>query len=137
MWHDTKTERAYLRHLPGRGFVAIDVTPTSWFFSGRRYRGSLIVERRSAQRRHGHAPPVIAEASGGSVESVIQQLLPTAECNPAIASALLRLHPVAIEQHHSAGHGSQAMSHGFESPSSPVSGVPLEESMAHAQEHLR
>ena len=93
--HDSTTQRAYFRELPGRGFVAIDVTPATSLFRRRHYRGSLIVERRAESRRVGHAPPVIAEASGESVESVIQQLLPAAECNPVIGAALLRLRSVA------------------------------------------
>jgi hypothetical protein len=85
----------YLRELPGRGFAAIDVTPTMRFLHGRRYRGSLIVEGRSPPRRRGHVPPVIAQAAAESVESVMQQLLPMAECNQAIGTALLRLRPAA------------------------------------------
>jgi hypothetical protein len=38
---------------------------------------------------------VIAEATGKSIESVIQRLLPTAECNPAIGAAVLRMQRLA------------------------------------------
>src|SRR5512146_1984013 len=60
MWRKSKTRRAYSRELPGGGFVAIDVTPVISLFHGRRYHGTLMVERRVAWRRDGHAAPVIA-----------------------------------------------------------------------------
>lgn len=85
----SKARRAYARDLPGGGFVAIDVTPVTSLFHGRRYHGTLTVERRASWRRHGHEPPVIAEASGSSAESVVRQLLPAAEWNPAIGAALM------------------------------------------------
>lgn len=90
MWRKSKTRREYMRALPGGGFVAIDVTRLSKWFHRRRYRGTLIVERRADARWEGHSPPVIAEASGTSVDSVVQQLLPCAEYNPAIGAALLQ-----------------------------------------------
>jgi hypothetical protein len=91
MWRNSETQRAYTRDLPGGGFVAIDVTSTASLFHGRRYQGTLMVERRVNWRRDGHTPPVIAEASGSSVEAVVQQLLPAAQYNPAIGAALLHL----------------------------------------------
>jgi hypothetical protein len=84
-----KTQRPYTRELPGGGFVAIDVTAAGSLFHRRHYHGTLMVERRAGWRREGHSPPVIAEASGSTVESVVQQLLPAAEWNPAIGAALM------------------------------------------------
>jgi len=89
MWRKAKTQRAYTRELPGGGFVAIDVTPVTSLLHGRRFHGTLTVERRSNWRRDGHTPPVIGHASGSSVEAVVRQLLPAAESNPAIGTALL------------------------------------------------
>ena len=89
MWRKAKTQRAYTRELPGGGFVAIDVTPVTSLLHGRHFHATLTVERRSSWRRDGHVPPVIGEASGSSVESVLRQLLPAAESNPAIGTALL------------------------------------------------
>ena len=89
MESDSKTRREYIRPLPGGGFVAIDVTPVSPVFGRRHFRGTLIVERRTGWRCEGHSPPVIAEVSGKSVDSVVRKLLPAAECNPAIGAALL------------------------------------------------
>jgi hypothetical protein len=91
MWRKLKTQRAYSRELPGGGFVAIDVTPAMSLFHGRRYHGTLTVERRVPWRRDGHAAPVIAKASGASVEAVVEQLLPAAQYNPAIGAALMHL----------------------------------------------
>jgi len=89
MRRTSKTQRAYTRELPGGGFVAIDVTSVGSLFHRRHYHGTLMVERRAGWRREGHSPPVIGEASGATVESVVQQLLPAAEWNPAIGAALM------------------------------------------------
>jgi hypothetical protein len=86
-----KTRPVYLRQLPGQGFVAIEVAVEFSFLHGHQYRGSLVIERRAPWRRPGHRPPIIAEANGKSIEAVIQQLLPIAECNPAIGAAVLRM----------------------------------------------
>jgi hypothetical protein len=66
-----------------------DSTKRLW--GDRVYHGKVIVERRANWRRKGHEPPVIAIASGGTMESVVRQLLPAAQCNATIGSALLRL----------------------------------------------
>jgi len=93
-----REHQAYLRSLPGRGFVAIKVAPAFSLFQGRHYRGSLIVERRAPWRRPGHRPPVIAEATGKSIASVIQHLFPSAECDPAIGAAVLRMQRLAEDE---------------------------------------
>ena len=89
MRRNVKTQRAYMRELPGGGFVAIDVTPVTSLLHRRHYHGTLTVERRANWRREGHTAPVIGEASGSTVEAVVQQLLPAAEWNPAIGAALM------------------------------------------------
>lgn len=94
------TERVYLRSLPGGGYVAIDVTTVRRFLRKARYRGAVLVERRADGERRRTLPPVVAEASGDSAESVLRQLLPAAECNPAIGSALLRCTPGALPGSH-------------------------------------
>jgi hypothetical protein len=91
MWRTAKIQRAYTRELPGGGFVAIDVTDLSSLVRGPRYRATLMVERRASWRRSGHAAPVIAEAIGSSFGAVMDQLLPAAQCNPAIGAALMHL----------------------------------------------
>jgi hypothetical protein len=88
-----KPIRAYERDLPGMGFVAIDILPVRSVLRGRKYEGRVLVERRVGGRRTGHFPPVIAEASGKSVEAVVRQLLPTAQYNPAIAAGLRHTEP--------------------------------------------
>ena len=89
-----KVHRAYKRALPAGGFVAIDVVQTRSFWRGRMYEGKLVVERRSKSRRQGHVPPVVGQTWGRTVEEVVQQLLPSAQYNPAIGAAILRLEPV-------------------------------------------
>ena len=89
-----KPHRAYKRGLPAGGFVAIDVVQTRSMWRGRMYEGKLVVERRARSRRRGHAPPVVGQAWGRTVEEVVQQLLPAAQYNPAIGAAILRLEPV-------------------------------------------
>ena len=87
-----KVIRAYRRDLPGGGFVAIDLVPVrSGLWRPRRYAGSVVVERRSTSRAGDAASPVIARASGRTVEEVIQALLPAARCNETIAAAFVRL----------------------------------------------
>lgn len=81
-------QREYERALPGEGFVAIDVRATRSLFHARRFVGELRVERRAQARRAGHAPPVIGTASGATVEDVVRQLLPVAQCNVSIGAAL-------------------------------------------------
>jgi hypothetical protein len=86
------SRRIYWRELPGGGVVAIDVIPGRSAIGRRRYDGSVVVERRSHPRRNATAP-VIARASGRSIENVMQQLLPLALCNPGIGAAMLHLPP--------------------------------------------
>jgi hypothetical protein len=80
----------FVRELPGGGFAAIDVHPRKALWNHRRFRGTLVVERRPASRRAGHTPPTIAEASGASVEAVVRQLLPAAQFNSALGLGLLQ-----------------------------------------------
>lgn len=85
--------RVFVRGLPGGGFVAIDVTQDRSLLGRVVFRGELIVERRASGARPESAPPVIARAVGSDVEEVLEQLLPIAQCNPAIGAALLRYQP--------------------------------------------
>jgi len=89
------TVRAYRRDLPGSGFVAIDVhAASSAWWRPRRFEGEVIVERRGASRPGCHPSPVIARATGGTIEDVVRVLFPAACCNETIAAALLRFNPV-------------------------------------------
>jgi len=83
--------RPFERHLPGGGFVAIEVTSDEAGSHNRVYHGRVVVERRAVSRRDGHQPPVIATASGATVGGVIDQLLSAAQSNATIGAALLRL----------------------------------------------
>ena len=78
----------YIRQLPGGGYVSIEGRSAS---AATTYRGCLCVERRSiADRRDGHPPPVVLEASGPDQQSVFAKLLTVADSNVAVAAALLR-----------------------------------------------
>ncbi|MGH7617433.1 MAG: hypothetical protein ACREPM_09425 [Gemmatimonadaceae bacterium] len=89
-----ETERAFERELPGGGFVAIEVFPETSLLGRAFYRGVIVVERRPAWLRWRHEPPVIAAACGATAAAVLQQLLPAAESNVAVAAGLLKLDPV-------------------------------------------
>lgn len=84
-------QRVFVRGLSSGGFVAIDVNHERSLIGRSRYHGRVIAERRGCDRGEGLGPPVIAEAWGDSVDAVVQQLLPTAQYDPAIGAALLRL----------------------------------------------
>lgn len=86
-----KSPCAYERSLPAAGFVAITVSRTRSMRRGRVFKGAVVVERRSEDRRAGHKPPIVATAWGSSVDVVIQQLLPIAQCNHALGAALVQL----------------------------------------------
>jgi hypothetical protein len=77
----------YRRELPGGGYVAIDVE------RGRELaRTRVSVERRTVdERRHGHAPVVIAEAEGDERSPGFAALYHMAADNAAIARALLSI----------------------------------------------
>ena len=86
----SSVQRVFQRDLPDHGFVAIDVR-RSWSPShGLGYRGDVIVERRSADRRASHQPPIIASASRKTIEGILQDLLPAAQSNTAVGAALVR-----------------------------------------------
>ena len=91
------TERLYIRTLPGGGYVAIDVTREHRWLRRPRYHGAVVVERRTDGAHHRRLHPVIvAVATDSSAEAVLHQLLPAAEFNPAIGSALLRCTPGTV-----------------------------------------
>jgi hypothetical protein len=85
------TDRAYFRELPGGGFAAIDIAVDAPRWKRCTYRGTVTVERRVASRGAGHPAPVIATASGPTAKSVLLELLPVAQSNVAIGTALCAL----------------------------------------------
>lgn len=94
IWQRITPSRVYERALPGGGFAAIDIERVPSIRRSAMWRGRIVIERRIEERRDGHAPPVIATAMGESAESVIAQLLPSAQSNHTIGAGLLRLLPV-------------------------------------------
>ena len=84
------TERVYLRALPGGGYVAIETMPVRTLVGQRRYRGAVILERRTnVNRRAGHQPPVIALAEASSVATILDKLFPLTQSNAALAAECL------------------------------------------------
>jgi hypothetical protein len=76
----------YSRTLPGGGYVTIEVEPRD-----REIRAMLFVERRvDPLRRDGHAPPVVAEATGDSETSAFDALYPIAANNVQLAQRIMR-----------------------------------------------
>src|SRR6266571_1596643 len=55
----------------GGGFAAIDVRPVRSLLHAPTFHGVLVVERRAGPRRTEH-PPVVAEADGATIESVMR-----------------------------------------------------------------
>lgn len=89
---DARRRRIYERALPGGGFVAIDAEHRRSLLRQRRYRATVVLERRGAgDRRAGHAPPVLAAAMGASVATVFDQLFPLTQSNTELASRCLCL----------------------------------------------
>jgi len=91
MFENLNCHQPFVRHLPGGGFVAIEVSSAKSLWRKPRFRGRVVVERRAASRTGGHQPPVIATASGRSLQDVVKQLFHAAQSNATIASALLHL----------------------------------------------
>lgn len=78
----------YARELPGGGYVSIETVDAE---AEARFQGRVSVERRADPvRRAGHAPPVVAEASGPSEAAVFHELYPIAADNVAISRAILK-----------------------------------------------
>lgn len=84
-----KGEMVYHRALPGGGFVAIYALPVRSLFGQRRVQGNLVVERRDADRRVGHEPPVVAQSTGDNVAAVMARLFPVAQSNTLLAAHCL------------------------------------------------
>jgi hypothetical protein len=83
-------QQVYWRQLPGGGHVTIEITSGRNLLGKRGYVGRVIVERRTADRRAGHEPPVIAEARGPSAAEAFHELFPIAHSNTIIATSCLR-----------------------------------------------
>lgn len=91
MRHDApQPEQVYRRHLPGGGYVAIEVMPTRSLLGLRSYHGHVVVERRiELERRIGHRPLTVAEADSPTISGVIHELFAVAHSNTLIAARCL------------------------------------------------
>ena len=85
------SDHAFVRELPGGGFAAIDISVDTPLWRRSTYRGTLTIERRANTRTATHSPPVVGTATGPTAESVMRQLLPIAQSNVAIATAICSL----------------------------------------------
>lgn len=88
---DADTQQIYFRDIPGGGHVSILATPFRDLLGRRRYRGEVVLERRSADRRSGHRPPAVARAEGISHAALLHRLFPIAHSTPLLAGACLAL----------------------------------------------
>lgn len=81
--------RLYERDLPGGGYVAVEVVAER--VGDREVPVTRVsVERRQVtDRRHGHAPPVIATAEGDEASGAFLTLFEMARDNAAVARGIL------------------------------------------------
>ena len=85
---DKSDQHVYRRPLPSGGYVAIATEPVQPLFAPTKIRGHIVVERRAEERRGGHAPPIVAIAEHEHVDAILAALLPVAESDELLASAL-------------------------------------------------
>lgn len=93
MWFSEQAasdEYVYRRKLPSGGYVAIAAQPVQPLFAPQKMRGHVVVERRSEERRVGHAPPIVAVAERENMDDLLAALMPVAESDELIAEPLLR-----------------------------------------------
>ena len=80
----------YRRTLPSGGYVAISAQEVQPLFAPTRIRGHIVVERRSPERREGHPAPIVAIAENGTIDAILEALVPVAESDEMLAEALTR-----------------------------------------------
>jgi hypothetical protein len=89
-----ENEILYRRTLPGGGFVIIRLRKVSPLLGRVRYRGELVVERRTdISRRQGHVAPVVTQCEASTKQAVLQELFPVAHSNTALAVACMARRP--------------------------------------------
>jgi hypothetical protein len=101
MWFSeqaTSDEHVYRRPLPSGGYVAIATQTVRPLFAAERIRGRVVVERRSEERRIGHAAPIVAVAECDDVETLLAALTPVAESDELIAGPLGRRVTIPINR---------------------------------------
>ena len=93
MWFSdqtTSTEHVYRRKLPSGGYVAIAAEEVQPLFAPKKFRGRVLVERRSESRRVGHPTPIAAIAERDDLQQVIDALMPIAESDEVLSQTLDR-----------------------------------------------
>lgn len=93
MWFSEQAasdEYVYRRKLPSGGYVAIAAQAVQPLFAPTKMRGHVVVERRSEERRVGHAPPIVAVAEHDNMDGLLAALMPLAESDELLAEPLAR-----------------------------------------------
>ena len=93
MWFSEQSqapEHLYHRKLPSGGYVAIATEEVQPLFAPAKIRGRIVVERRTEDRRAGHAAPIVAIAERDDVHSVLEALVPIAESDTVLSETLAR-----------------------------------------------
>lgn len=99
MWFSERASsdtHAYKRKLPSGGYIAISTQPVQPLFGPPKVRGHVVVERRSEDRRVGHAPPIVAIAEHVDEKALIDALVLVAESDEILETALARRVTVPI-----------------------------------------
>lgn len=78
--------------------MAIATETVQPLFAPEKIRGRVVVERRSAERRIGHAAPIVAVAECDDVETLLAALTPVAESDELIAEPLGRRVTIPISR---------------------------------------
>lgn len=104
MWFSeqaTSDEHVYHRRLPSGGYVAIATESVQPLFAPTKIRGRVVVERRSEERRIGHAAPIVAIAERDDLEAVLEALVPVAESDEVLTGVLQRRVTIPITRRRS------------------------------------
>jgi hypothetical protein len=102
MWfseRSTSDSHVYKRSLPSGGYIAIATQPVQPLFGAApKIRGHIVVERRSEERRVGHAPPIVAVAEHEDVNALIEALVPVAESDEILNRTLAQRVTVPVRR---------------------------------------
>jgi hypothetical protein len=104
MWfseQEQSPEHLYHRKLPSGGYVAIATEEIQPLFAPAKIRGRIVVERRTEDRRVGHAAPIVAVAERDDVSAILEALVPIAESDAVLNDTLARRVTMPITRRHS------------------------------------
>lgn len=101
MWFSERAasdSHVYRRPLPSGGYVAIATETVQPLFAAPKIRGRIVVERRSQERRIGHAPPIVAVAEGENVDALMEALAPVADSDEILNATLAQRVTVPVRR---------------------------------------